>query len=125
MSLITPIGVNFTGVSVTLNSDSEGGSVQAMKDKNRYRKRSMSKREVQHLKKQKDQEALKRVREVYPQCSKCLYHFKSPKLREMHICYGVMMPRDVLSTAMRHANGLLAKMDFSVNGANSASIKLV
>ena len=45
----------------TLNSDSEGGSVQAMKDKNRYRKRSndMSKREVQHLKKQKDQEALK------------------------------------------------------------------
>ena len=101
-SLITPIdveGVNFTGVSVTLNSDSEGGSVQAMKDKNRYRKRSndMSKREVQHLKKQKDQEALKRVREVYPQCSKCLYHFKSPKLLEKHICYGVMMPRDVLS----------------------------
>ena len=119
-SLITPIGVegvNFTGVSVTLNSDSEGGSVQAMKDKNRYRKRSVSKREVQRLKKQKDQEALKRVREVYPQCSKCLYHFKSPKLREKHICYGVMMPRDVLSTAMRHANGLLAKVDFSVNGA--------
>ena len=28
-----------------------------------------------------------------------------------------MMPRDVLSTAIRHANGLLAKMDFSVNGA--------
>ena len=120
-SLITPMGVegvNFTGVSVTLNSDSEGGSVQAMKDKNRYRKRSkeMSKREVQRLKKQEDQEALKRVREVYPQCSKCLYHFKSPKLLEKHICYGVMMPRDV-STAMRHANGLLAEMDFSVNGA--------
>ena len=111
-------GVNFTGVSVTLNSDSEGGSVQAMKDKNRYRKRrkDMSKREVQRLKKQEDQEALKRVREVYPQCSKCLYHFKSPKLLEKHICYGVMMLRDVLSTAMRHSNGLLAKMDFSVNG---------
>ena len=27
------------------------------------------------------------------------------------------MPRDVLSTAMQHANGLLTRMDFSVNGA--------
>ena len=53
----------------------------------------MSKREVQHVKKQKeDQVALKRVREVYPQCSV------------------------VLSITIRHANGVLAKMDFSVNG---------
>lgn len=116
-SLITPMGVeiiNFIGVTMTLNSDSEA---EAKKDKNRYKKRSkdMSKRKVQRVNKQKkDEEALKRVREIYPQCSECLYHFKSPKL---HICCGMMMNRDILSIAMRHANGLLAKMDFSVNGA--------
>ena len=61
-----------------------------------------------------DEEALMRVREMYPQCSEC--HFKSPKLLEKHIRCGVKMPRDVLSIAMRHANELVAGMDFSVNG---------
>ena len=109
-SLITPMGtdgINFTGVTVMLNSDSDGGFRQAMKDKNRYRKRSkdMSQREMQRMAKlQEDEEALMRIREIYPQCSECLYHFKSPKLLEKHICCGVMMPRDVLSIAMSHPN---------------------
>ena len=59
----------------------------------------------------------KRIKEVYPQCSECLYHFNSTKLLEKHTCYGAMMSRDVLSTAMQHANGLLTRMGFSVNGA--------
>ena len=73
---------------------------------------------MEHVTKQREgQEALKRIKEVYPQCSECLYHFNSTKLLEKHICCGAMMPRDVLSTAMQHANGLLTRMDFSVNGA--------
>ena len=108
-SLITPMGaegINFTGVTVTLNSVSNSGYMQARKDENRFRKRSkhMSKRELEHVTKQReDQEALKRIKEVYPQCSECLYHFNSTKLLEKHICCGAMMPRDV-STAMQHAN---------------------
>ena len=42
-SLITPMGaegINFTGVTVTLNSVSNSGYMQARKDENRYRKRS-------------------------------------------------------------------------------------
>ena len=49
-------------------------------------------------KQREDQEALKRIKEVYPQCSECLYHFNSIKLPEKHICFGAMMPRDVLSS---------------------------
>ena len=64
------------GVEGVYYSDSEAGSMQAMKNKNQYRKRSkdMSKGEVQHVnKQQEDEEALKRVREIYPQCSECIY----------------------------------------------------
>ena len=41
-------GINFTGVTVTLNSVSNSGLMQARKDENRYRKRSkhMLQREV-------------------------------------------------------------------------------
>eukprot|EP00731_Ephydatia_muelleri_P000512 Em0001g512a len=76
-------GINFTGFTVTLNSVSNSGYMQARRDENR----------------------------------ECLYHFNSTKLLEKHICCGAMMPRDVLSTAMQHTNGLLTRMDFLVNGA--------
>ena len=116
-------GINFTVVTVTLNSVSNSGYMQARKDENRYRKRSkhMNQLELEHVTKQReDQEALKRIKEVYPQCSECcLYHFNSTKLLEKHICCGAMMPRDVLSTAMQHANELLTRMDFSMNGASN------
>ena len=51
-------GVNFTGVTVLLNSDSKGTCVQANKDRSRYARRhkGMSHREVQHLQKQRDDE---------------------------------------------------------------------
>ena len=99
-------GINFTGVTVTLNSVSNNGYMQERKDENQYRKRSkhMSQRELEHVTKQReDQEALKRIKKVYPQCSECLYHFNSTKLLEKHICCGAMMPRDVLSTACNAA----------------------
>ena len=104
-SLITPMGaegINFTGVTVTLNSVSNSGCMQARKDENRYRKRSkhMSQRELEHVTKQReDQEALKIIKDVYPQCSECLYHFNSTKLLEKHICCGAMMPE--MSSALQ------------------------
>ena len=55
-----------------LNSDSENTWMQARKDQNRYRRRTkgLSKREGQRLKKQcEDDEALKAIQEVYPQCA--------------------------------------------------------
>ena len=122
-SLITPMGsegINVTGVIVLLNSDSEDTHVQARKDKNRYRRisKGLSKREKQRLKKQcEDEEALKAIQAVYPQCANCLYHFKSQHVLNKHICSGVMESHDALSNAMRHANKLLTKMDFTVDGA--------
>ena len=34
-----------------------------------------------------------------------------------HVCGGVVMPHDVLNSAMKHANQLLSRMDFSLEGA--------
>ena len=61
--------------------------------------------------------SLKGMRAVYPQCAECLYHFKSQKLLMNHVCGGVVTPKDVLSTAMKHANEPLSKIDFSLEGA--------
>ena len=68
-------------------------------------------------KQHEDEEALKRIQAVYPQCTVCLYHFKSQLLLAKHVCCGVMEHQDVLSIAMRYANTLLATMDFTVSGA--------
>eukprot|EP00731_Ephydatia_muelleri_P023734 Em0016g5a len=113
-------GINFTGVAVLLNSFSESTGVQVRKDKGRYKKRTkgISQREMQRVQKQhEDEEALKRIQAVYPQCTVCLYHFKSQLLLAKHVCSGVMEHQDVLSIAMRYANTLLATMDFTVSGA--------
>ena len=107
-------GINFTGVTVLLIS------VKARKDKSRYTRRNkgMSKREIQCLEKQREgDDALKRIRVVYPQCAECLYYFKSHQLLVNHVCGGVVMSQDVLSNAMEHANQILSRMDFSVEGA--------
>ena len=129
-SLSTPTGtdgINVTGVTVLLNSDSEGTCVQKRKDRRRYTKRSkgMSKREIQHLQKwREDEEALKRIRAVYPQCAECLNHFKSHQLLVKHVCGGVVMSHDVLSNAMKHADQLLSRMDFSVEGAIDRALSM-
>eukprot|EP00731_Ephydatia_muelleri_P022919 Em0015g502a len=97
-------GINFTGVAVLLNSFSESTGVQVRKDKGRYKKRTkgISQREMQRVQKQhEDEEALKRIQAVYPQCTVCLYHFKSQLLLAKHVCSGVMEHQDVLSIAMR------------------------
>ena len=73
-------GINFTGVAVLLNSFSESTGVQVRKNKGRYKKRTkgISQREMQRVQKQhEDEEALKRIQAVHPQCTVCLYHFKS------------------------------------------------
>ena len=122
-SLITPMGtqgINFMGVTVLLNSDSENTQMQARKDQNRYRRRTkgLNKREGQRLKKQcEDDEALKAIQEVYPQCADCLHHFKSQRVLGKHICSGRMESRDALTNAMQHADKLLVSMDFTVDGA--------
>ena len=75
----------------------------------------MSKPEIQHLQKwREDEEALKRIRAVYPQC---LEHFISHQLLVKHVCGGVVMSYDVLSNAMKHVDQLLSRVDFSVEGA--------
>ena len=93
-------GINFTGVTVLLNSDSEGTCVQARKVRRRYTRRSkgISKREILRLQKRReDDEALKRIRAVYPKCAECLYQFKSHQLLVKHVCGGVVMSHDETS----------------------------
>ena len=68
-------GINFTGVTVLLNSDSEGTCV-ARKERRRYSRRSkgMSNLEIQRMQKRReDEKALQRIRAQYPQCGECLY----------------------------------------------------
>ena len=79
---------------------------------------SISKREEHCVEKQhKDEEALNAIRIVYPQCTVCLYHFKSQVLLEGHVCGGLNEPKDALSVAMKYANQLLTKMNFTIRGA--------
>ena len=123
-SMITPMGkegINFTGVTVTLNSDGDMCVWYASKEgKERYRKKCLSVilREMCHVQMQhKDEEALNAIRVEYLQCTDCLYHFKSQILLEGHVCGGLHEPKDALSIAMRHANNLLAKLGFTIRGA--------
>eukprot|EP00731_Ephydatia_muelleri_P017290 Em0010g388a len=50
-------------------------------------------------------------------CTACLYHFKSQVLLEGHVCGGLNEPKDALSVAMKYANQLLTKMNFTIRGA--------
>ncbi|KAL5479497.1 hypothetical protein EMCRGX_G023024 [Ephydatia muelleri] len=105
---------------VTLNSDGDDVCKQVRKERRRYKKRclSISKREEHRVEKQhKDEEALNAIRIVYPQCTVCLYHFKSQVLLEGHVCGGLNEPKDALSVAMKYANQLLTKMNFTIRGA--------
>ncbi|KAL5463759.1 hypothetical protein EMCRGX_G032690 [Ephydatia muelleri] len=59
--------------------------------KKRYTKRtkSIGNKELQKMEKQQEyEEALRQIRAVYPQCSKCFYHYKSQKLLDKHNCGG-------------------------------------
>ena len=122
-SLITPMGedgINFTGVMVLLNSDSDDACTKVRMVKKRYTKRTKctSNKELQRMEKQQEyEEALRQIRAVYPQCSKCFYHYKSQKLLDKHICGGEQQCQDALSNAMRHADKLLAQMNLTVSGA--------
>ena len=122
-SIISPMGkegINFTGVMVALNSDGDDACKQVRKERRRYRKRclSISKRDEHRVEKQhKDEEALNAICIVYPQCTVCLYHFKSQILLQDHVCGGLHEAKDALSIAMKYANQLLAKIDFTVRGA--------
>eukprot|EP00731_Ephydatia_muelleri_P035750 Em0155g5a len=114
--------VNFTGVTVLLSSDNTSNCEQAKKDKKRYMYKrgslEVSKHRKQLIENQsKDERALDMIRAIYPQCAKYLYHFKSPQLLKKHVCTGTRESWDALSVAMRHADHLLATMDFSITGA--------
>ena len=98
-------GINFTGVTVLLNSDSNDACTKVRMVKKRYTKRTKSNKELQKMEKQQEhEEALRQIRAVYPQCSKCFYHYKSQKLLDKHICGGEQQYHDALSNAMRHAD---------------------
>ena len=57
------------------------------------------------------------IQAAYPQCANCLYHFKSQKLLMNHMRGGVFTAKDVVSKAMKHADELLSRMDFTLEGA--------
>ena len=63
------------------------------------------------------EEALRQIKAIYHQCSKCFYHYKSQKLLDKHICCGEQQCQDALSNAMRHADKLLAQMNLTISGA--------
>ena len=99
-SLITPMGedgINFTGVTVLLNSDNDVACTKIRMEKKRYTKRTKctSKRELQKMEQQREhEEALRQIKALYPQCSDCHYHFKSQKLLDKHICDGTQQCLD-------------------------------
>lgn len=66
----------------------------------------MSHCEIQHLQKRRDdEEALKGMQAVYPQCAECSYHFKIAEAAyELHVVVECC-------NAMRHANELLSRMN--------------
>ena len=105
-SLITPMGedgINFTGVTVLLNSDNDDACTKMRMEKKRYTKRTKcsSKRELQKMAQQREhEEALRQIKALYPQCSECQYHFKSQKLLDKHMCDGAQQCLDALSIAM-------------------------
>ena len=83
------VNINFTGVTVLLNSDDNSNRAQAQKYKKRYKRSisDVSKREKLRKEMQSNNEkALDEIRAIYPQCAKCLYHFRSPHLLEQHVC---------------------------------------
>ena len=73
--------INFTSVTVLLNGDSKAHVCKQGRigvDTPGEGRACMSKREIQHLQKRRDdEEPLKGIQAVYPQCADCLYHFKS------------------------------------------------
>ena len=90
------VNVNFTGVTVLLNSDDSSNCVQCKK---RYKRSisDVSKREkLRKEMRSNNEKALDEIRAIYPQCAKCLYHFKSHIL-EQHVCNGTAESHDVLT----------------------------
>eukprot|EP00731_Ephydatia_muelleri_P018844 Em0011g884a len=105
---------------VTIEKRQSCGKVHLIKEKRRYRKkcRGISQREELRVQKlHADEEAMKTIQAVYPQCTICHYHFKSQTLLDKHMCDGIKEPQDALNITMRHANELLSKMDLSVDDA--------
>ena len=112
-------GMNFTGVCIHMSSDVKHHMAETRKHERRYKKRDSNDGVAkQKLKEKQEEDArkLEEVKSIYPQCSKCKYHFKSDLFLERHVCSGVFMPRDALSMAMRYADSVLATRDFSVDG---------
>ena len=121
------VNINFTGVTVLLNSDDNSNRAQAQKYKKRYKRSisDVSKREKLRKEMQSNNEkALDEIRAIYPQCAKCLYHFRSPHLLEQHVCNENAESQDAINIAMKHADQLLARMDFSIAGAIDQSASM-
>ena len=66
--------------------------------------------------------ALEEIAEIYPQCKKCLYHFKNVATLNKHKCSSPQVRKDTISLAMCNANTILGTRDFSVGGQATAVI---
>ena len=62
----------------------------------------------------KIERAHEEIAEIYPQCKKCLYHFKNVVTLNKHKCSSPQVQKDVIG--LGHANTILGKRDFSVGG---------
>ena len=116
--------MNFTGVRILMSSDVNCHMAATIKHQRCYKKKIKDRATKLKLKKEQEEDAAKRLEEVkaiYPQCSKCKYHFKSDIFLERHVCSGIFVPKNALSMAMRYADSVLATRDFSVDG-NVASV---
>jgi hypothetical protein len=116
--------MNFTGVRILMSSDVNHHMAATIKHQRRYKKKKKDRATTLKLEKEQEEDAAKRLEEVkaiYPQCSKCKYHFKSDIFLERHVCSGIFVPKDALSMVMRYADSVLATRDFSVDG-NVASV---
>ena len=121
-------GANFTGVHICMNSDLDQDRAVLSKTQRRYKRKKSNRRSIaeERLKKSEEEAAVKlsEINAIYPQCSKCKYHFKSDFFLRKHICGGAFQPKDALNVAMRFADTILATRDFSVSGCVASMLTL-
>ena len=116
-------GKNFSGSTVMLHNLGSKKVIERACSKYKRRSVDLSKRKQKKIEEEhKVKRALEEIAEIYPQCKKCLYHFKNVVTLNKHKCSGPQVRKDAISLAMCNANTILGTRDFSVGGQATAVI---
>ena len=92
---------NDTCMKVRMVSNDTCTKVRTVNKRYTKRTKSIGNKELQKMEKQQEyEEALRQIRAVYPQCSKCFYHYKSQKLPDKHNCGGEQQCQDACNEAL-------------------------